>query len=368
MHPFAYYALSASILVSALGAVALCLLAMKAPAGEEADEAARRRQFVTRLGQTGSAVCFALTAGLIVTAIAVELRGATAALGREPAVADAAVAPGEPEGGGVSVGRTVESEGGRAPSARSVERDEGDSSRRALERLAERGDDLDARLGALDGRVRAAEAALARLETDETRAQAVEAALARLRAIEARVSALERDRSPGDVVARRGADGRSRAPALPAVDMVAPARSRPAVIAPPPSPIMRGPEIAPQTPRRSEPAWDHIVAGRKPSPHTPLRAGPREPDSVTGPAGNPRAAKAVAAAPDSSGGVPPTVDPETTALPKDGPPIEAAPRAPGTVAEPDPDAEALNSLLRFGEDIADAMSRFGRKLRRLFEL
>ena len=68
MHAIAQYGLGLSIVTSALGAFLLCLLVLRygfAPPDEEAPDERYRRHFVTRLGHAASAVCFAISAGLV---------------------------------------------------------------------------------------------------------------------------------------------------------------------------------------------------------------------------------------------------------------------------------------------------------------
>jgi hypothetical protein len=68
MHAIAQYGLGLSIITSALGAFMLCLLVFRygfAPPDEEAPDERYRRHFVTRLGHAASAVCFAISAGLV---------------------------------------------------------------------------------------------------------------------------------------------------------------------------------------------------------------------------------------------------------------------------------------------------------------
>jgi hypothetical protein len=73
MPPLAHAALAASIVLSALGAVIVCLLIVAygfTPAGEETPLRATRRLFVTRIGHAAAAACFAGTAILLAVVLA----------------------------------------------------------------------------------------------------------------------------------------------------------------------------------------------------------------------------------------------------------------------------------------------------------
>lgn len=72
MNPLAHYALTGSIVASALGGLVLCGLIVKygfLPAEDEPIVVARRRIFITRLAHTFAAACFAFTALLSVVAL-----------------------------------------------------------------------------------------------------------------------------------------------------------------------------------------------------------------------------------------------------------------------------------------------------------
>ncbi len=74
----AQYALTGSVVASAVGGIVLCLLIVRygfGPPDDEAPAAARRRLFFTRLGHSLAAVCFAVTALLSVTALAPRAAG-----------------------------------------------------------------------------------------------------------------------------------------------------------------------------------------------------------------------------------------------------------------------------------------------------
>jgi len=73
MPPLAHAALAASIVLSALGAVIVCLLIVAygfTPSGEETPLRATRRLFVTRMGHAAAAACFAATAILLAVVLA----------------------------------------------------------------------------------------------------------------------------------------------------------------------------------------------------------------------------------------------------------------------------------------------------------
>ena len=73
MPPLAHGALAASIVLSALGAVIVCLLIVAygfTPSGEETPLRATRRLFVTRIGHAAAAACFAGTAILLAVVLA----------------------------------------------------------------------------------------------------------------------------------------------------------------------------------------------------------------------------------------------------------------------------------------------------------
>src|SRR5207248_8779357 len=73
MPPLAHGALAASIVLSALGAVIVCLLIVAygfTPSGEETPLGATRRLFVTRIGHAAAAACFAGTAILLAVVLA----------------------------------------------------------------------------------------------------------------------------------------------------------------------------------------------------------------------------------------------------------------------------------------------------------
>ena len=73
MPPLAHAALAASIVLSALGAVIVCLLIVAygfTPSGEETPLRATRRLFVTRMGHAAAAACFAGTAILLAVVLA----------------------------------------------------------------------------------------------------------------------------------------------------------------------------------------------------------------------------------------------------------------------------------------------------------
>lgn len=88
MHWVALYALTGSILASAIGGIVLCLLIVRygftPPSPDEPVELTHRRFFATRLAHAVAAVCFAATAVLTVVAVA-RLTGA----GRQTTVATA---------------------------------------------------------------------------------------------------------------------------------------------------------------------------------------------------------------------------------------------------------------------------------------
>ncbi|HEV8641695.1 MAG TPA: hypothetical protein VGV13_11410 [Methylomirabilota bacterium] len=72
MNTLAHYALTGSIVASALGGLVLCGLIVKygfLPPEDERIDVARRRIFVTRLGYTFAATCFAVTTLLTVVAL-----------------------------------------------------------------------------------------------------------------------------------------------------------------------------------------------------------------------------------------------------------------------------------------------------------
>jgi hypothetical protein len=72
MDPIAQYALTGSIVASALGGMALCALVILYgfwPAEDESATDAHRRIYALRLGHTAAAVCFAATAVLAVVAL-----------------------------------------------------------------------------------------------------------------------------------------------------------------------------------------------------------------------------------------------------------------------------------------------------------
>jgi hypothetical protein len=78
MSSLAQAALGASIVVSAAGAVVLCIITVVygfTPPSEEAPERATRRLFLTRAGHALAAACFAGTAILIAVALAQPVRG-----------------------------------------------------------------------------------------------------------------------------------------------------------------------------------------------------------------------------------------------------------------------------------------------------
>ena len=73
MEPTAQYALTGSVVASALGGITLSLLIVGygfTSAEDETPDAARRRLFLIRIGHAAAAVCFAVTALLSVVALA----------------------------------------------------------------------------------------------------------------------------------------------------------------------------------------------------------------------------------------------------------------------------------------------------------
>ena len=88
MNPLARYALTASVVASAVGGVVLCLLVLKyglsPPAEEEPINISHRRFFMTRLGHAVAAACLATSVVLTVLALA---------LGTNPRPEAAAPAP-----------------------------------------------------------------------------------------------------------------------------------------------------------------------------------------------------------------------------------------------------------------------------------
>jgi hypothetical protein len=75
MQVISHYALTASVIASAIGGVVLCLLLFlygAVPPDEEPRGVARRRTLVTRLGHTLAAACFAVTAVLALVVVARE--------------------------------------------------------------------------------------------------------------------------------------------------------------------------------------------------------------------------------------------------------------------------------------------------------
>jgi hypothetical protein len=89
--------LPAIVVVSALGAVAVCVVLVwygPAPESDEQPERAQRRLLVTRVAHAGALVCFVLATGLAVVAVGAPRRDLPPpnALGREPARHDAVVA------------------------------------------------------------------------------------------------------------------------------------------------------------------------------------------------------------------------------------------------------------------------------------
>jgi outer membrane biosynthesis protein TonB len=84
MPPLAHTALAASIVLSALGAVVICLLTAMygfTPPGEEPPDRATRRLFLTRVGHAVSAACFAGTAILLAVVLAQPARSTSPAAG-----------------------------------------------------------------------------------------------------------------------------------------------------------------------------------------------------------------------------------------------------------------------------------------------
>jgi len=91
MPPLAYTALTASIVLSALGAVVICLLTAFygfTPEGEESPARASRRALLTRVGHAVAAGCFAATAILLAIVIGQPVRSTSAPVpdGRVPAL------------------------------------------------------------------------------------------------------------------------------------------------------------------------------------------------------------------------------------------------------------------------------------------
>jgi hypothetical protein len=81
MPPLAYTALTASIVLSALGAVVICLLTAFygfTPDGEESPARTSRRALLTRVGHAVAAGCFAATAILLAVVIGQPARSASA--------------------------------------------------------------------------------------------------------------------------------------------------------------------------------------------------------------------------------------------------------------------------------------------------
>jgi hypothetical protein len=72
VNPLAQYALTLSVVASAVGGVVLCALVVKygfAPPEDETAALSHRRRFMTRLGHAVAAVCFAATALLSLLAL-----------------------------------------------------------------------------------------------------------------------------------------------------------------------------------------------------------------------------------------------------------------------------------------------------------
>src|SRR5256885_10583829 len=92
MSPLAHTALAASIVLSALGAVVICLLTAVygfAPPDGEPPSRATRRLFLTHVGHVVAAACFAGTAILLAVALGQPARSTSSAAGdaRVPALA-----------------------------------------------------------------------------------------------------------------------------------------------------------------------------------------------------------------------------------------------------------------------------------------
>src|SRR2546428_9182311 len=82
MSPLAHTALAASIVLSALGAVVICLLTAMfgfTPPSEEPPAQATRRLFLTRVGHAVAAACFAGTAILLAVVLGQPARTTSAA-------------------------------------------------------------------------------------------------------------------------------------------------------------------------------------------------------------------------------------------------------------------------------------------------
>jgi hypothetical protein len=90
MNAVARYALTASVVASAVGGVVLCLLVLKyglsPPEEDEPINISHRRFFMTRLGHAVAAACLATSAVLTVLALAVGANRAPEAAGPPPAL------------------------------------------------------------------------------------------------------------------------------------------------------------------------------------------------------------------------------------------------------------------------------------------
>src|SRR5437870_2178867 len=123
MSSLAHTALAASIVLSALGAVVICLLTAMfgfTPPSEEPPAQATRRLFLTRVGHAVAAACFAGTAILLAVVLGQPARTTSAAggaAGRRGRVAQGRrAAGGLPGAGALAVPRAE----GVAPGARAT--------------------------------------------------------------------------------------------------------------------------------------------------------------------------------------------------------------------------------------------------------
>jgi hypothetical protein len=289
MQPFANFALAASILTCALGAITLCLLVYRHGFGEvteSASEAALHRAYVTRLGHLAGAVCFAVAAGFTTVALGVQWRAPV-------------TPPSVPEATSTDVAREFEQ-------------------RERLERLERMRADhaaLTERLRIVGERLHGAEATIERLRSEQGRL------VARLGDVETL------SRRPGDAerLARPRPAPAATASPRPATPTTTPART-PTPPAPAPS-ASSATRVSPKPSPAADPTWGSS------------RVAPRPSSSATAPAASPTSGSSVVTSPLRSSPVtPPTAVSPAAARP---PSAATAPTAPPTsvsspVASPQP--------------------------------
>ncbi|MBI2218817.1 MAG: hypothetical protein HYU51_16145 [Candidatus Rokubacteria bacterium] len=365
MQPFSDFALAASILTCALGAIILCVLAYRYGFGdvtEEASQAMLHRAYMTRLGHVAGVVCFAVAAGFTIVALAVQLRApATPPTVRETTSPD--------------VARQLERlEQTRADQAELAER---------LRMVGERLQSAEATIGRLRSeqarmvreRLQGTEAMIGRLRSEQARMvrerlQGTEAMIERLRSEQARIVARVGKVETASATlseAERSARSRPAPPASasprPATPAMAPARTAPPAAPRPPS--------SAATPAASPPGSTPVAS---PQP-APAISGPPAPPVIVPPSESASPGSAPLGGAASESGRASAVPPDSArgqGAPASQPPADAAQEDQDVFVQAQRAMHSAGSRVtkhveRFAKDVKDTFVHFGRSVRSAFE-